>query len=97
MCVLRLNTLGFKVSLKGYEYMYELPFNDLRILFVFPHEALVDICNIVPLRGNWCIAEPVHDHDHAVIMCKIKNNNELEKAVIDLDTWIDGLEEHFHN
>lgn len=94
-CIFRLNKLGFKVRLKKYEREHYTPFNDFHILFEFSYDALADICNVVPLQGSWTILEPVNDH--AVIMCNITNDNELEKALIDLDTWIDGLEEHFHN
>ncbi len=91
-CISRLNKLGFKVRLNEYEYTHNAPFNNIHILFEFPYGALIDICNVVPLQGSWFIPDPVNNY--AIIMCNVTNYNK-EKALIDLDTWIDGLEEHF--
>jgi len=99
-CIIRLGMCGFEANIKKFENMYELPFNDLLIQFEFSYDALIDICNVVPLRGGWCMPAPnsiYANTDQAIIICSINNNNDLEKAVIDLGIWINGLEEHFHN
>lgn len=92
--VLRLNALGFNV--KDYnegriktDHAADAPY----VVFHATRNALLDICNVVPLRGKWITLNGL-DYG-AAIMCPIFNENDRKQAVIDLDTWIDGLEEHF--